>query len=370
MPVSRRKPVTKNKRKQVCVCCGSIEGFYKSKQAYHKYFETLPICKHCIFDIYEEAYHRFQNIPKAVIDVCQKVNVPFVQTIFDVAKKEMETQNADVISSYFKFYNSSRIKKDMVFADSDMFKNTEGKLIYVDPEEGTKEEGNNAQQTSTNKTPQEVIDRFGQGYTSEEYLAMQNKYELLMDNYHAPTYMHIESLVTFVKYRTKEEFAIASSNVEEAKKWADLAKNAATAAKINPSQFSKSDLQGGVNTFSEVAKLIEQSEDIIKILPEFRMTPMDVPDFIIWCYINYARELKGLPRCSYKEVYSFYDSMLSEFIEQNGDPYGLFSEAQTSDEKRTNIKKFISDIEDFDGNILSTADDRSDDSSEEGDLDG
>ena len=71
--------------------------------------------------------------------------------------------------------------------------------------------------------------------------------------------------------------------------------------------MSKADLEGGINSFSELAQAIEQAVDVIPIMPQFRYKPNDAIDFLIWCFVNYLRRLEDKPECSYEDVYRFYD---------------------------------------------------------------
>ena len=106
-------------------------------------------------------------------------------------------------------------------------------------------------------------------------------------------------------------------------------------------------MQGGINNFSDIFKAVEQAVDVIPILPQFKFRPNDAIDFIIWCYINYARDLRGLPQCSYEDVYKFYDQKKKEYIEQYGDPNHIF-EDDPSESLRENIKQFITLPSDYD----------------------
>src|SRR5690606_9951092 len=92
----------------------------------------------------------------------------------------------------------------------------------------------------------EIIDRWGEGYSDEEYKAFERKYRTLRNNYQEKTAMHTEALITYVRYRVKEELATSKGDFKAAKEWGSLAKDAATAAKINPSQLSKADLSDGL----------------------------------------------------------------------------------------------------------------------------
>lgn len=129
--------------------------------------------------------------------------------------------------------------------------------------------------------------------------------------------MHTEALLTYIRYRVKEEIATARDDMKSAKEWGQLAQKAAQDAKINPSQLSKSDLSDGLDTFGQLVRSVEQAVDIIPILPVFKERPQDKVDFTIWCYINYIRDLKGLPLAEYEDIYRFYDERKKEYEDRN-----------------------------------------------------
>ena len=179
-----------------------------------------------------------------------------------------------------------------------------------------------------------MIRLFGEGYTKSEYRKMFNKYEKLKLNYTLQTNLHQEALATYVRFKVKEEDATAKGDVTEAKKWYDAAQSAAENGKLTPKQLTKADLDSGVNSVSELTKALEQAVDVIKILPKFKYRPNDAVDFTIYCYIDYERKLNDQPSVPYEDVYAFYDKKKQEYIDQNGDPYGIFSNDPTEKKSR------------------------------------
>jgi hypothetical protein len=166
----------------------------------------------------------------------------------------------------------------------------------------------------------DLKDKWGHGYTEQEYFAFERKYVFLTANYKEKTAMHTEALYNYIRYRVKEEMATAAGEVTSAKSWGQLAREAATQAKINPSQMSAADLLDGVSCFGQLVKAVEETVDIIPLLPKFIEQPQDKVDFTLWCYINYIRELKGYPRCEYSEIYEFYQQMLEEYEKNKNSP--------------------------------------------------
>jgi hypothetical protein len=136
---------------------------------------------------------------------------------------------------------------------------------------------------------------------------------MLKNNYQEKTAMHTEALLTYIRYRVKEEISTAKNDMKSAKEWGQLAQKAAQDAKINPSQLSKSDLSDGLDTFGQLVRTVEQAVDIIPILPKFKEKPQDKPDFTLWCYVNYVRDLKGLPLVPYQDIYKFYDQRKKDY---------------------------------------------------------
>jgi len=163
-----------------------------------------------------------------------------------------------------------------------------------------------------------IIDKWGVGYTDQEYYYFEKKWNKLINNYGEKTSFHIEGLITYIRFRVKEELATANGLVKEAKDWATMAKDAATAAKINVSQLSKSDISGGVDLLPQLFEAVETEVGIIPILPKLKEQPYDDADLIIWCIINYARRLEDKPRIAYKDIWRFYDDMLTEYFTQQG----------------------------------------------------
>lgn len=50
--------------------------------------------------------------------------------------------------------------------------------------------------------------------------------------------------------------------------------------------------------------------------------------------------MEGKTECAYEDVYKFYDEKVAEYIQQYGDPYGIFADDPTVS-NRERIKEFI-----------------------------
>jgi hypothetical protein len=182
-----------------------------------------------------------------------------------------------------------------------------------------------------------LADKWGYGYTPEHLHAFEKKYQMLKNNYPEKTALHTEALLTYIRYRVNEEIATAKGDVKSAKDWGELASKQATNAKINVAQLSKSDLSDGLDSFSTLVKAIETSVDAISILPRFKEKPQDRVDFTLWCYINYVRDLKGLPPAEYDEIYRFYQERKKEYEQR------ATSLQDSNDENNTGVEDEVGD---------------------------
>ena len=379
---------TKNKKtggtrkelpKKICPVCKKektiSKGFYKSASPLYADEGCVPICIDCVKDsvVNDDGTINLKKLKS----VCRKLDKPLYFDALESAyaqyrrehsytpEEEVAKQGRDIIALFFKNTASLRqyIGKDYEASEKDnhiiqgnstsksdkeiLLKKYSG-LLEVQPEEKTTEivEPKVKVDVVNYDTTDEDIQLFGEGFTNTEYRKMRKKYDNLKLNYSLQTNLHQEALATYVRFKVKEEDATARGDVDEAKKWYDAAQNAAANGKLTPKQLSEADLQGGINSFSEIFKAVEQAVDVIPILPRFKYRPNDALDFNIWCYINYARDLQGLPQCEYEDVYKFYDKKKQEYLEQYGDPYGIFDD-EPDESIRENIKKFITLPKDY-----------------------
>lgn len=294
MILSKRRVSKQTKTKQCNECKKDkvLTSFYNSN---NKLFDgKSPICKDCIKQMID-----YNNI-KSIYSVLRTLDVPF-----DIEhwEKALESKS-DPFGNYMRMANSLRQFKGRTWEDSVFKRKSE---IH-----STKDTDMYPTTNRSDEYTRELIEKWGD-YPLEELELFEKKYQQLRVNYPERTAMHTEALLIYVRYRVKEELATQAGDVKEAKEWGALAQKAAQDAKINPSQLSKADLSDGLDSFSQLTRLVEQAVDIIPILPKFKERPQDKVDFTIWCYINYVRDLKGLPPADYQDVYRFYEDRKKEY---------------------------------------------------------
>ena len=155
-------------------------------------------------------------------------------------------------------------------------------------------------------------EKYGYGYPDDQYFLFESKYSLLKPSFQLLTTMHEEYFKEYCINKVKETLAKARGDFKEAKEWAAMVKDVAEAGKLKPSQMSKADLSAGLDGFGQLARTVEEKMEIMPILPKFISQPKDKPD--VCCrYINYARDLKGLPEAEYKDIYEFYEERRKDY---------------------------------------------------------
>jgi len=295
------------------IYCTGCDHDKKPSQFYKSYGTTksgtLPYCKQCCIDM-SLNNNGTLNIDK-FNNMLSKVDRPFLhQTLIDNMNKYPEKIES-AIGFYFKdlgmVQNRGLKYKDSIFEPSNTNGNSEIDIT-------TKK--NNFE--IDGMTSEQLQDKFGVGYTDEEYYCFEKKWRKLADSYGQKTSLHVESLTTYIRFRVKEELATSKGDVSEATKWGQLAEKAQQSGKLNVAQLSKSDISGGVDLVCQIFEAVESEVGVIPLLPKLIEQPMDDADMVIWSLINYGRTLEDKPRVKYKEIWNFYKDMLGEYCGDKG----------------------------------------------------
>lgn len=365
-----KEPANKQKGTKKCNFCHEekkMTDFYISKNPIHSVDERVPICKECIAkaSLNEDGTINELELNKILKLISRPYYKDLIESSIQSFKREhsyieddkVQYYGKEILQKYFtliamrqdrdKSYEDSE-KEGFVHRTSNTPKSTKERIAqkYADITESKTaydvRKNDEIIQTEEDvfEVDQEMIDMFGEGFTRLEYKKMLKKYTDMTKTYVVQTNLHKEALLTYVRFKVKEEMATSKGDVQEAQKWYQAAQDAAEKAKLTPRQLSKEDLQGGIVNFSDIFTAVEGAKERIKIFPEFKYQPKDAADFIIWCYVNYERNLNNMPEVEYKDVYKFYDDKKHEYIEMYGDPYGIFAE-DTTEINRETIEKFI-----------------------------
>lgn len=342
----RKTQTVQNKVQSLsCACCGKVKKrseFYISYNPIHT-TGLLPYSKECLKKMITD------DNGNVTLDRLQKtlqlIDRPF---IWDLWRSTLE-EKGDSFGIYMK--NLALTQNRMLTWKDSIFQPQLDNHINYDSAIDTKKQYDSPLSFIVTD---EIVDKWGAGYSNEEYYYFEKKWNKLIDNYGQKTSFHIEGLITYIRLRVKEELATARGDLNEAKGWGAMAKDAATAAKINVSQLSKSDISGGVDLLPQLFEAVESEVGIIPILPYLKEQPYDDADLIIWCVVNYLRRLEDKPRVEYREIWNFYDEMFEDFYKQKG-----YSKEMVEKEKikRNNVFRDLGEVykepiyEDEDGDL-------------------
>ncbi|AEB77392.1 hypothetical protein [Clostridium botulinum] len=288
-------------KKKECEECHRVikreTNFYQTNNKLISKDGRLPICKKCI----KEKIN--YNDINTIYNVLRQMDLPFIYEYWQSALNSKK----DTFGTYIKNINSLQQNEGMTWEHS-VFK-LQNKI---------EDNKNIIINSSNNENISFLKEKFGLGYPDEEYELFEKKYQQLKPSFQLLTTMHEECLKEYCIDKVKEGLAKAKGDFKEAKEWASMAKDVATSGKLNPNQMSKADLSGGLDTFGQLSRMVEQTPEgeLMALLPLFTEQPKDKVDVNLWCFINAVRDIKGMPECEYKDIYNFYEKRRNEYESQ------------------------------------------------------
>lgn len=235
----------------------------------------------------------------------KQIDKPYVASVWVKAV----SNNGDTFGNYMRMINSLPQYKTMDgSAVVDDAGNVEETLQQQQKEEPV-------EKVKSDYDMKALKQKWGNMWPKEELIAFEDFYQEFTKTMSLTTAQQVEFAIIASINNVKAKKAISEGDISNAKKYMEMFQDATKAGKLQPAQLTKLDLQGGLNTFGELLKRVEQALDIIPILPQFVMQPQDDVDFTIWCYVNYIRNLQGLPECEYKDIYAYIEQRKKDFEE-------------------------------------------------------
>lgn len=364
-----------------CMKCGKYYAkdmeFYTHIDKEITYDGYIHICKHCIADYCKKIYETCNNVVFTLISLCQILNIVFIQEIAEKVSEQWGlnkdkpenigkyyfselkygwAQRKDTPSTLMEFRNSHFIGDIFSF---EQYSPATPKVFIKDLNQNLVEEKMKNDKTTT----ENMEAKWGKGFTTEEYEAMEEEFNKLEKFLGKKTDLHIEALKKYIIYNSKEKLALAEGkDLKEVKEWSALADKAAENAQLKIKQLT-GDFGDGVDSFSQLAETVEEYYSAIPTLPKARKMPYDDMDFLIWQIVNYIRRLEGKPETTYEEVYSFYDEELTKKMRDSG---MTDEEINLAKEQRNAIFKDLSDAYQEPLWLLPEYDDDDNDEEEEG----
>lgn len=288
-----------------CLKCGKLQArssanFYKSPDGFFTFNENYyPICKSCIAEMVEPIDGGYDYDMEKVFDILQKMNKVFLSSVWKSAKEE-SIKNREKgkngwsqFNCYMKTSASMPQYRGLTWKDSDHFK-TGATIAHRNNTENIKkhENINEDLECSTNNSSNildvNLVRKWGNGYSHEEYLRLEDFYDDMKRSYEIETAAHVDYLKKICKVSLKMEQAIDDDKVDDFKKLSDVYDKLMHSAKFTAVQRSAADRTGGLNTFSEFFEYIEKEG----FIPKFHTDePIDIVDNTLENLKNFTKRL-------------------------------------------------------------------------------
>ncbi|AKO91920.1 hypothetical protein BEH_07285 [Priestia filamentosa] len=283
------------------------KNFYNARSGIYKELGKIPFCKACLISMvnYEDM--------STIYRVLQQLDVMFDPLYWDKAK----ASKIDTFKRYMTMVNSLKQFEGTNWSNSKIPEPS--KTVNNNSNEDSDVDNKHSNSKISPKELEDLKEKYGYGYPDDDYLLFEKKFLQLRPSFQLVTTMHEECLREYCVNKVYETLAKAKGDFKQAKDWASMAKDVAEAGKLKPSQMSKADLSQGLDGFGQLARMVEERKDIIPVLPKFISQPKDKPDVVLWCYLNYIRDLKGLPEADYKDIYNFYEERRADYEKQELD---------------------------------------------------
>lgn len=250
-----------------CSCCGEsklLSEFYKSNSNMYKADKLLPLCKECLFEVYEENFQFYKNPEDALYKTIMGIDCYY----------DLKTAKKAVIEAYgtdkniMKCYMSQiGLKNKNLTAKSSPYRN------IFDNEEN-KEKAFEIEKLEVDDNPflitKEMIERWGEGLEIKDYMFLQEKYDTMCATYGSknPSSLWIYEQIALNFLDIKKERERPSSNSKDSynkiKTLQETNSKLMTDAKMKEAQTTETDEDN--MRFSKFIEMIEDYEPIPKSL--------------------------------------------------------------------------------------------------------
>lgn len=225
---------------QICTSCGKEKGlnnYYYSSSPFHKLNQRLHVCKQCIGEITKELTKDDIDRVKNVLRMLDK---PFLEKIWLSSIDEFEKRNSkDLFGVYMKNIGMKQYR-DLTWDDSEVSSNVDNNKINVDHKE--------------------LIEKWGYGYSKEDYLYLEKFYNEYENSYATDTPVQRNLYKNIAKVHLQAEKALASNNVREFKDLMELSSKLHNDGNIKPIQSTGAHDNKGLSTYGLWIKTIEEEE--------------------------------------------------------------------------------------------------------------
>lgn len=282
-------------KKIKCTCCGlektNTREFYASNSYLYKDIGRIPICKSCVEEKYNVIANKFKDKKISAMKIFQSIDVYFDEELFDSTVSKYPDYNK-WIGEYMRIINSNakykgKTSEDNIEVEISIVKN-------IDNEEDVE-----------NGIDDDLIDKWGEGYSEKEYNRLEKRYKKYYKNYPSEKLQQQVIIMSICKLELEQEKCRISENYQQ---YANLDKQISTKMAeldVIPSKQKKYGEDKNL-VYGTLIGVYEENEPIPEPLNSF----IDVDKFKYMLdryFIKPLRKVFGLD----KDIYTLED-------EQNG----------------------------------------------------
>lgn len=314
-----------------CTSCG--KEYFVSEGSFNKSASSLfkgnggylPVCKKCLRAFYENYLSVFQGDEKKAIKmIAIMFDLPFSEDIIEAAKRRITPIQKTLFGAFLVVISKTPY-------------NTHTFLDYID---GTIDDNTNKSEKKENKRKNnkgydikeipEYTNNWGVGFTSEEYVMLQNRYDewkskVIIDS------MTRESLVRdLCVIKLQQQKALQDNNVDMYNRLQRTYQDTLSSANLKPIQ-EEEDKKEFEKPFGVLIEMFENEDPIPHPLPEWRDVDGIVRLFTIYfighlCkmlniknrYANMYEEEMQKYRVTIDEPEEMSDEDVFEYLTENG----------------------------------------------------
>lgn len=179
--------------------------FYTHNEGY------LHVCDPCLNSLLEHYKAVYDgDLQRCIYMMCLNLNVYYSTDIYDVATRSPRFPESP-FSTYVSRSNLSQYKRWTDYTDTIDQEAVIGGALSAKPEEIVE-----ASVLQNEKPSQEILDRWGVGYSNEEYAFMQTLFKSLKSQKRNPTPLQIDLIVDACKYKCQHNRFIQSGDSKAA----------------------------------------------------------------------------------------------------------------------------------------------------------
>lgn len=260
----------KNTAKKTCLKCGkeyAVSSFYSHRNPLIN--DKFGFCKKCVKD-----YVDFNNM-ETLFDFLRTMDIPYLK---DFWKQANESKNA-TIGTYFRSL-SLKQNSDLRFKDSDRLSGKTNDTELYDDENDTFD------------LTDSIIKRWGRNLELEDYMFLEEEFERLGG-------LEVEDTIqerlfkNMAKTQLMAEKALQEGDTNKYEKMMKTLSVQMNDANIKPVQVKSASQDGGLSSWGEWIKLIEEKEPASTPETEKKYEPKFIKDYVERWFVTQMKRVFG-----------------------------------------------------------------------------